>query len=279
MNGALTTERRCGSFAPALESIFLPNLLQGKIALVTGGGSGIGAGIAKLFAKHGAKVALMGRRAEKLEAVAKEIQEAGGVALCLPCDVRAFPAVEAAVQQIVAEWGRLDIVVNGAAGNFPIPAAALSSNGFKSVIDIDLVGTFHVSRAAFEALSKQGGCIVNITATQAWVPTLLQAHVGAAKAGIEKLTRDLALEWGSSGIRVMSVAPGPVDGTEGMARLAPGEMKDEVRKKVPLQRYASIEEIAGAVLFVVSPAGSFMTGSTLVVDGGLALIGGRFLEG
>ncbi|MFO0658973.1 MAG: SDR family oxidoreductase [Polyangiaceae bacterium] len=262
-----------------VSSVFLPNLLQGKVALVTGGGSGIGAGIAKLFASQGAKVALMGRRLEKLEAVAKEIQEAGGTALCLPCDVRAFASVEEAIQRIITELGRLDIVVNGAAGNFPIPAAALSSNGFRAVIDIDLVGTFHVSRAAFEALTKQGGCIVNITATQAWVPTALQAHVGAAKAGIEKLTRDLALEWGPSGIRVMSVAPGPVDGTEGMARLAPGDLKKQLESKVPLQRYASIEEIANAVLFLVSPAGAYMTGSTLVIDGGMALVGGRFLEG
>lgn len=261
-----------------MQSIFVPDILKGKTALITGGGSGIGAGIARLFARHGASVSIVGRRVEKLEETAATIRGDGGNVLCCACDVRQYPSVEQAVQQTVSTFGGLDIVVNGAAGNFPIPAAALTPNGFKSVMDIDLLGTFHVSRAAFESLSKNGGAIVNISATQAFVPTSLQAHVGAAKAGIEMLTRDLALEWGQFGIRVMSVAPGPVDGTEGMTRLAPGGASDAVKDKMPLKRYASIEEIAQIVLFVVSPAGSFMTGSTVVVDGGLALIGGRFLE-
>ena len=258
--------------------VFGERILEGKVALVTGGGSGIGAGIARLLARQSAKVALVGRRAEKLEAVAAEIREAGGVALGLPLDVRDFGAVEGAVKRCVAELGGLDIVVNGAAGNFPVPAAALSSNGFRSVIDIDLVGTFHVCRAAFEPLSKKGGSIVNITATQAFVPTTLQVHVGAAKAGIEKMTRDLALEWGSFGIRVNAVAPGPVEQTEGMARLAPGGVAEALKARMPLGRYASIDEIAHGVLFLVSPAGSFMTGSTLLMDGGLSMLGGRILE-
>lgn len=266
--------------ATAASSVFAKNLLAGKSALVTGGGSGIGAGIAKLLAEHGAHVALVGRTLEKLENVAKEITAAGGSASCHACDVREYPALEAAVNAGAAVRGRLDIVINSAAGNFLAPAATLSANGFRTVIDIDLCGTFNACRASFAHLSKQSiSHIVSITATQADVPTPLQVHAGAAKAGIEKLTRDLGLEWGKMGIHVNAVAPGPIEGTEGMSRLAPGGTEDALKKRVPLQRYGTIDEIAAAVLFLVSPAGSYVTGSTLLVDGGTSLIGaGPFLD-
>jgi NAD(P)-dependent dehydrogenase (short-subunit alcohol dehydrogenase family) len=259
-----------------MDSVFRPNLLHGKAALVTGGGSGIGRGIAKLFAAHGANVALVGRTKEKLDAVAKEI---GAAALVHPCDVRDFAALEGAVNAAASAFGRLDILVNSAAGNFLAPAATLSANGFRAVVDIDLCGTFNASRAAFPHLAKNGGAIVNITATQAEIPTPLQAHAGAAKAGIAKLTRDLALEWGRMGIRVVAIAPGPIEGTEGMSRLAPGTTGDALKKRVPLGRYGTIEEIAAAVLYVVSPAGAYVTGATLLVDGGTSLVGaGPFLD-
>jgi NAD(P)-dependent dehydrogenase (short-subunit alcohol dehydrogenase family) len=262
-----------------MTDVFAPNLLAGKAALVTGGGSGIGAGIAEAFARHGAKVALVGRTKEKLDAVARAIEGAGGQASVHPCDVRDAAALEAAVGAAASAFGRLDVLVNSAAGNFLSPAAALSANGFKAVIDIDLCGTFNACRAAFPHLSKQGGVIVSITATQADVPTPLQVHAGAAKAGIAKLTRDLALEWGRSGIRVAAVAPGPIEGTEGMSRLAPGTAGDNLRKRVPLGRYGTIDEIASAVLYLVSPAGAYVTGATLLVDGGTSLVGaGPFLD-
>ena len=262
-----------------MDSVFAPNLLAGKTALITGGGSGIGAGIAKLFARHGAKVALVGRTAQKLEAVAAEIASAGGTASVHPADVREYPVLEKAINDAAGAFGRLDILINSAAGNFLSPAANLSANGFRAVIDIDLCGSFNACRASFAHLAKQGGCIVSITATQANVPTPLQVHAGAAKAGIAKMTQDLALEWGRSGIRVVAVAPGPVEGTEGMSRLAPDSAAESLKKRVPLGRYASIEEIAGTVLFLVSPAASYVTGSTLLVDGGTSLIGaGPFLD-
>ena len=262
-----------------MQSVFAPNLLAGKVALITGGGSGIGAGIAKLFAQHGAKVALVGRTLQKLEAVAAEITSAGGTASVHPADVREYPVLEKVINDAAGAFGRLDILVNSAAGNFLSPAANLSANGFRAVIDIDLCGSFNACRASFAHLAKQGGCIVSITATQANVPTPLQVHAGAAKAGIAKMTQDLALEWGRSGIRVVAVAPGPVEGTEGMSRLAPGTTADSLKKRVPLGRYASIEEIAGSVLFLVSPAAAYVTGSTLLVDGGTSLIGaGPFLD-
>jgi NAD(P)-dependent dehydrogenase (short-subunit alcohol dehydrogenase family) len=259
--------------------VFAPNLLLDKAALVTGGGSGIGAGIARTFARHGARVALVGRTKEKLEKVAGEIRDAGGTASTHACDVRDYAALSSAINEAAGGFGRLDILVNSAAGNFLSPAANLSANGFKAVIDIDLLGSFNACRASFEHLSKQGGCIVSITATQATIPTPLQVHAGAAKAGIEKMTRDLALEWGRSGIRVLAVAPGPIENTEGMSRLAPPDAEKALKKRVPLQRYGTIDEIADAVLYLVSPAGAFITGATLLVDGGTSLIGaGPFLD-
>lgn len=262
-----------------MKSVFVSGLLQGKVAFVTGGGSGIGAGIAKRLAEQGAKVALLGRTPEKLEKVAAEIAAGGGEARCFPADVRQYPAVDEAMKGAVAAFGRLDIVINSAAGNFLAPAAALSANGFRTVIDIDLCGTFNTCRAAFEHLSKQGGTIVSITATQAEIPMPLQCHAGAAKAGIEKLTRDLALEWSRMGIRVNAVAPGPIEGTEGMSRLTPGESEKAFKNRVPLGRYGTVDEICEAVTFLVSPAGAYVTGATLLVDGGTSLLGaGPFME-
>jgi NAD(P)-dependent dehydrogenase (short-subunit alcohol dehydrogenase family) len=262
-----------------MKSVFVSDLLVGQAAFVTGGGSGIGAGIAKRLAAQGAKVALLGRKMEKLESVAKEIAAAGGTALCFSADVREYAALEKSVNDAAAAFGRLDILVNSAAGNFLAPAAQLSANGFRSVIDIDLCGTFNASRAAFRHLAERGGSIVSITATQAEIPTPLQCHAGAAKAGIEKLTRDLALEWAGSRVRVNAVAPGPIDDTEGMNRLSPPGGSDAFKKRVPLRRWGTIDEVCEAVTYLVSPAGAFITGATILVDGGTSLLGpGPFLE-
>lgn len=261
------------------ESIFVRGILKGKAAIVTGGGSGIGRGIALRLAEQGAKVGLIGRTKEKLDEVAKAIADAGGEAIALACDVRKFDELEKVVNDAAETFGRLDIVINSAAGNFLAPAASLSANGFRTVIDIDLCGTFNACRAAFPHLSRNGGSIVSISANQAVVPMPLQCHAGAAKAGIEKLTRDLALEWARSGVRVNTVAPGPIAGTEGMARLAPGDSPEILKKRIPAGRYGEIGEIADAVLFLVSPAATYVTGTSLVVDGGSALLGaGPFLE-
>jgi len=260
-------------------SVFVGGLLAGKVAFVTGGGSGIGAGIARRLASQGAKVALLGRKQEKLDTVAKTIADAGGEARAFPADVRDYGALEKAIAGAVGAFGGLDVLVNSAAGNFLSPAAALSANGFRAVIDIDLCGTFNASRAAFEHLSARKGCIVNITATQAEIPTPLQCHAGAAKAGIEKLTRDLALEWARFGVRVNAVAPGPIAGTEGVARLAPGTAQDKVPKRVPLGRYGTIDEVCEVVTFLVSPAAAYVTGATILIDGGTSLVGaGPFLD-
>lgn len=258
-----------------MSDVFRAKLLDGRVALVTGGGSGIGAGIAKRLAEHGATVGLLGRTLEKLEGVAAEIRAGGGRAECFAADVRDYAAVEGAVGALVAAHGRLDILICSAAGNFLAPAASLSAGGFKAVIDIDLLGTFNACRAAFEPLAKQSGCIVSITATQAWVPTPLQCHAGAAKAAIAKLTQDLALEWGPSGVRVNAVAPGPIADTEGMKRLAPPDAaaREKLEKGLPVGRFGTVDEIADVTLFLVSDAATFVTGTTLVVDGGQSLLG------
>jgi len=262
-------------------SVFVPGLLEGKVAFVTGGGSGIGAGIAIRLAEQGAHVGLFGRRAEKLEETARAISAArqGARASVHAGDVRDFAAVDGAIRACAEKFGRLDLLVNSAAGNFLAPAASLSANGFRAVVDIDLCGTFNASRAAFEHLQKTRGSIVSITATQATVPTPLQCHAGAAKAGIEKLTRDLALEWARFGVRVNTVAPGPIEGTEGMSRLAPvsalgGDEESSLKKRVPLERWGTIFEVCEAVTFLASPAASYVTGTTLLVDGGTSLLGG-----
>jgi NAD(P)-dependent dehydrogenase (short-subunit alcohol dehydrogenase family) len=254
--------------------VFSDRILDGRVALVTGGGSGIGAGVAKRLAAQGAKVALLGRRPEMLDAVAGEIRAAGGSALSVPTDVREYPDVEKAVERTVSEFGGLNILINSAAGNFIAPAAQLSANGFKAVIGIDLIGTFNACRASFSHLAKDGGSIVSISAPQAFRATPAQSHVGAAKAGIEMLSKDLALEWGRANVRVNTVVPGPTEDTEGMRRLAPPDAETQARMKraVPLGRWGKIEEIADAVLFLVSPAAAYVTAATLFVDGGASLI-------
>jgi 2,4-dienoyl-CoA reductase [(3E)-enoyl-CoA-producing], peroxisomal len=253
----------------AMKSVFHPDLLAGQVALVTGGGSGICKGIARAFAAHGARVVIVSRKAEVLAAAADELsRDTGGEVVAAAADVRDPDQVAAAVATALERFGRLDLVVNGAAGNFLAPVAALSPNGFKTVVDIDLGGTFNVCKAAFEALGKRGGLVLNISATLHYHGTPLQAHAAAAKAGVDALTRTLAVEWGSLGIRVNALAPGPIAETEGMRRLAPGDIASRVKALIPLGRFGTIEEIAQAALFLASPAAAYVTGAVLVVDGG-----------
>jgi 2,4-dienoyl-CoA reductase [(3E)-enoyl-CoA-producing], peroxisomal len=251
--------------------VFRDGLLQGHVALITGGGTGICKGIARAFARLGADVAITSRKAEVLAATAAELSaETGREILAVATDVRDPDACARAVAATVERFGSLDTLVNGAAGNFLAPAAALSPNGFGTVIDIDLKGSFNVSRAAFEALRVSGrGAIVNISATLQYHGTPLVAHASAAKAGIDSLTRSLAVEWGPMGIRVVGIAPGPIGDTEGMRRLAPpGEQGKRVLETIPLRRLGAIDDIAAAAVFLRSGAASWVTGTVLVVDGG-----------
>ncbi|HEY1952908.1 MAG TPA: SDR family oxidoreductase [Gemmatimonadaceae bacterium] len=257
-----------------MTGVFAQRLLAGKHALVTGGGSGINLAIARRFAEQGAAVALIGRTKEKLDAAANEIRKLGGTATGYPVDVRDYDGLAAAVKSAREAQGPIDFVVCGAAGNFPAPALGMSANGFKAVIDIDLLGTFNTCRAVFEHLRRPGASIINISATQAFAPMAMQAHVCAAKAGVDMLTRCLALEWGREGVRINSIAPGAVDDTEGMRRLAPTpESREKVSRGIPLQRFATKDEIADLALFLVSDASKFITGTVVVCDGGQSLTG------
>ncbi len=251
------------------ESVFRNDILAGKVAFVTGGGSGICRGIAEGFMAHGAHTAIVGRKADRLAAASSELAaKTGRECLAVPCDVRDGKAVEEALKATLERFGRIDIVVNGAAGNFLAPAAQLSYNGFRTVLDIDAMGTFNVSRAAFDAyLRDHGGVILNISATLHHGATPLQIHASAAKAAIDSMTRTLAVEWASLGIRVNGIAPGPIDETEGMSRLAPGDMKQRMISAIPIGRFGRIDEIANLAVFLCSDAASLIHGTTIVADG------------
>ena len=256
-----------------MSGVFGENILAGKVALITGGGSGINLGIAQRFAEQGASVALIGRTKEKLDAAAAGIDPSGAKAAGFPADVRDYEALAAAITSARSRFGGIDIVVCGAAGNFPAPALGMSANGFKSVIDIDLLGTFNTCRAVFEHLRRPGASIVNISATQAFVAMEMQAHVCAAKAGVDMVTKTLALEWGSMGVRINSIAPGAVDDTEGMKRLAPTpQIRAMVTKMIPAGRFAEKREIADLALFLCSDAARFITGTVIPCDGGQSLV-------
>lgn len=247
---------------------------EGKSVFVAGGTSGINLAIAEAFAADGARVAVLSRKQEKVDAARAKLQDLGSEALGFAADVREFAAVEQSLGETARAWGAIDVVISGAAGNFVAEVAGMSANAFKTVVDIDLLGTFNVLRAAWPHLAKPGASVLSITAAQSWLPTPGQAHVGAAKAGIDQLTRTLAIEWGSAGVRVNAVAPGPIDGTEGMDRLAPtAAARRGWEEAVPLGRFGTKDDITRAVKWLCSPDAAYITGVVLSVDGGLALGG------
>ncbi len=261
------------------QNIFADGVLKGRVAFVTGGGTGITGGVARAFAEAGASVALVSRKMDHLQPAADAINNNGGKAIPIAADVRQPDAVEHAVAQTIEQLGKIDIVVNGAAGNFLCAAEELSPNGFGTVVDIDLKGTFNVCRAAFTQLKEHRGQILNISATLHYIGTPLQLHVSAAKAGIDALTRNLAVEWGRYGIRVNGIAPGPIEDTEGMQRLVPEPVKQRLKKTIPLGRFGRIVDIEKAAVFICSDAASYINGTILVVDGGQWLASNRMVGG
>jgi NAD(P)-dependent dehydrogenase (short-subunit alcohol dehydrogenase family) len=252
---------------------FAHDAYRDKTVFVTGGGSGINLGIAKNFAALGANVAICGRSQEKLDAAAEELRALGAKVCPVAADVRDIDALEAAFAASEAELGPMDVLVCGAAGNFLVPADKLSANGFRTVIEIDLLGSFNASRAAVEQLKQTRGTILYVSAGQAFMPHAFQAHVGAAKAGIDMLMKNLALEWGRHGIRVNSIVPGPIEGTEGAKRLVDEGTKDALIDAVPLRRMGSVDDIGQTAVFLASPLASYITGCVVVCDGGQNLAG------
>jgi len=246
--------------------------LDNKVVFISGGTSGINLGIAKGMVEVGAKVAVLGRDADKANAAAAEImQEKGGTAIALTADVRDPDQVEKALRATTEQLGKIDVLIAGAAGNFPAPALAINPKGFKTVIDIDLLGTYHVFHIGFNYIAKNASMIA-ITAPQAVVPMAYQAHVCAAKAGINMLIKCLALEWGPAGIRVNGISPGAINDTEGADRLAPeGPVREAMIKKVPSRRFGEKQEIADAAIYLSSTMGKYVNGTILTVDGGTEL--------
>ena len=280
---------RCNQQPMESPSVFRPGLFDGQVAFITGGATGIGFGIAELLGSLGAHVVIASRKQEHLDAAVSALAGKSVKVSAVTVDVREPDRVKAMVDQVAREAGRLDILVNNAAGNFYAPSATLSPNAWKSVVEIDLNGTFFCSQAVFPVMKEQGGGrILSISMTLHYRGWPLMAHATAAKAGIDALTRTLALEWARFGIRVNAVAPGPIP-TEGVRKAfaPPGgsgvpdvfalerALDDYAKKSIPLRRWGTPNDIANAIAFLASPAADWITGSIFVVDGGEWLARGQ----
>jgi NAD(P)-dependent dehydrogenase (short-subunit alcohol dehydrogenase family) len=242
--------------------VFQTNLLEGRVIVVTGGGSGLGAAMAKRFAELGAHPVILGRTKEKLDKVIAEI----GSGTAFACDVRDA----AAVAEVAAKLDRVDALVNNAAGNFLAATEDLSPNGFKTVVDIVLNGTFNCTLAFGKKMIAAGrGAIVNIVTTYAWTGSAFVVPSACAKAGVLAMTRSLAVEWAHYGIRLNAIAPGPVPTEGAFSRLLPDPSLEEMAKnRVPLKRFGTPLEIADAATYLLSDGAAYVTGDCLTVDGG-----------
>jgi citronellol/citronellal dehydrogenase len=258
--------------SPETQRIFAPGLLRDQVAIVTGGGSGIGLATAREMVRLGARVAICGRNQPKLDTAADELRALGGTVLARTCDIREPAQVEAFTTAVLADLGRIDILVNNAGGQFPSPAQHISPNGFLAVIKNNLVGTFHVCRevANQAMIPAKRGRIVNVIANiYRGFPGMV--HTGAARAGVENMTMTLAVEWAQFGILVNAVAPGVIR-SSGTAQYPPAVVERGIRE-TPLKRAGTVEEVAASIVFLASPGAQFITGATLRLDGGQALWG------
>ncbi|MGA9703822.1 SDR family oxidoreductase [Pseudomonas sp.] len=256
----------------AFDSIFKADLFLGQTVIVTGGGSGIGRCTAHELAALGARVILVGRKPEKLQKVAAEIAEDGGVAHWQACDIRDEEAVKALVTQIIREHGPIHALVNNAGGQYPSPLASINQKGFETVLRTNLVGGFLMAREVFnQSMSKHGGAIVNMLADM-WGGMPGMGHSGAARSGMDNFTKTAAFEWGYAGVRVNAVAPGWI-ASSGMDTYE-GAFKAVIptlREHVPLKRIGTESEVSAAIVFLLSPAAAFVSGSTLRIDGAASL--------
>ena len=257
------------------QSVFHPDLFKGQVFIVTGGGSGIGRCTAHELAALGARVALVGRKAEKVESVKAEIIEDGGIASAHVCDIREEESVKATMKAIIAEHGGLNGLVNNAGGQFQAPLTGINQKGWETVVRTNLTGGFLMAREAYtQVLSKTGGAIVNIVADM-WGGMPGMGHSGAARAGMVNFTQTAAVEWGASGVRVNAVAPGWI-ASSGMDNY-PEHMRQWIRSlgdNVPIKRMGTESEVSSAICFLLSPGAAFISGDCLRIDGG-ASQGGR----
>ena len=250
------------------QSVFKDKLFAGKVILVTGGGSGIGRCTAHELAALGAQVVLLGRNLEKLQAVDAEIKRDGGLVSYQVCDIRQEETVKTAIDEIVKQHGQIDGLVNNAGGQYITPLEKISAKGWEAVINTNLTGGFLVARECYvQSMQARGGVIVNIVA-DIWGSMPGMGHSGAARAGMVSLTETAAMEWAQSGVRVNAVAPGYI-ASSGMDHYPPeaGPMLREMRETVPLGRFGTEAETSAAIVFLLSPAASFISGTTLRVDG------------
>lgn len=252
---------------------FKDRILEGKVAYVAGGTRSFNLAIAKRFAEQGAKVTVMSRTVDRTEEAAQEIRDMGAEALGLPGDVRDYDRVYETMKITAETFGGIDIVVAGQAGNFYAPAIGMSANAFKSIIDIDLLGTFNVFKASWDFLRKPGASLMAITAPEAVRPLPYQTHVCSAKAGVNMLCKVLALEWGPEGVRVNGISPGPIEDSWGMQNVilkTPG-MYETIREGTPLRRWGTSDDVSDGALFLASEASSYITGTILDIDGGVTV--------
>lgn len=256
-----------------ITDVISPEALRGQVAFITGGGSGINLAIGKALAQLGANVGICGRTAERLYAGRKVLEAAGATVFTAVADVRDDTAVQDAVSACGQALGPISFAVCGAAGNFVAPAEAISPKGFRTVVEIDLLGAFHAAHACFEQLRQTQGSLLFVSGGQSYVPFAYQAHVGAAKAGIDNLMANLALEWGRYGIRANSIVPGPIEGTEGMNRMGGSSAETIWKAMTPLGRMGKLEEVANVAAFLATPLASYISGARIAVDGGQNLTG------
>ncbi len=260
--------------ATAASSIFAPGLLAGQVAFVTGGGTGIGLAIARELGALGARVVIASRKLDVVTEAAAQLRAVGLDATALALDIRDSEQVSRVITDILASHGRLDVLVNNAGGQFPSPAAAISTNGWNAVISTNLNGTWYVTReAARQWMLAHGGRIVSVVADM-WRGFPGMVHTGAARAGVVNMTKTLAVEWAQFGVRINAIAPGVI-ASSGLTRYPP-EVAENAWRTIPLKRLGTVEEVAWAVAYLVSPAGAFVTGETLKLDGGGSLWGDRW---
>ena len=251
--------------------MFDKELLNDKSIIVTGGGTGLGKSMATRFAELGANLVITSRRQEVIDKTAEELRDHGGKVLAIACDVRDPEQVNEMVSQTVDEFGKIDILLNNAAGNFISPTEDLSPNAFKTIVDIVLNGTFNCTQAAGKVMrEKEGGVILNIVTTYAWTGSGYVVPSASAKAGVLAMTRSLAVEWAKYGIRTLAIAPGPFPTKGAWSRLAPPGLgiEKKMRNRVPLKRVGEHIELANLASYLVSDQAAYINGEVVTIDGG-----------